>query len=224
MSEIEDLTADTLARLTPGQVIELLRRHGPGDPRLADLDIDTVARAVDPKRLDDEELAELLTVIARLAADDAHSAHGARFDLGRMDPRNFARIMSRASQRQIDAVMARPELRALVLDEVFRRMAVHFRADRAGDTRGVVHFRITGAATEDGFDRYQVVIEDGRCDVGRGHGGDPRATVTLGPAEFLRLATGNASAPVLFMTGKLKVRGDLGFAAGFLSLFDVPRA
>jgi hypothetical protein len=26
------------------------------------------------------------------------------------------------------------------------------------------------------------------------------------------------------MTGKLKVKGDLGFAAGFMSLFDIPKA
>jgi hypothetical protein len=26
------------------------------------------------------------------------------------------------------------------------------------------------------------------------------------------------------MTGKLKVNGDLGFAAGFMSLFDIPKA
>ena len=48
--------------------------------------------------------------------------------------------------------------------------------------------------------------------------------MTLTPADFLKLATGNASAPVLFMTGKLKVKGDLGFAAGFMSLFNIPKA
>ncbi|HEX4703571.1 MAG TPA: SCP2 sterol-binding domain-containing protein, partial [Pseudonocardiaceae bacterium] len=30
------------------------------------------------------------------------------------------------------------------------------------------------------------------------------------------------SGAVLFMTGKLKIKGDLGFAAGLTSLFDIP--
>jgi putative sterol carrier protein len=48
--------------------------------------------------------------------------------------------------------------------------------------------------------------------------------VTLAPVEFLKLVTGNASAPLLFMSGKLKVAGDLGFAAGLTSLFNIPKA
>ncbi len=33
----------------------------------------------------------------------------------------------------------------------------------------------------------------------------------------------DASAPVLFMTGKLKIRGDLAFAAGLTGYFHLPR-
>ncbi|MCP2261804.1 SCP-2 sterol transfer family protein [Streptoalloteichus tenebrarius] len=218
MSEIQDLTEDTLARLTPDQMIALLRGLDPADEAVAGLDVDVLGRVVDPAKLGDQALADLLTEVARLADG------GARLDLGRMAPRTFARLVGRASQRQVEAVTARPELRARVLDEVFRRMETHFRADRAGSTRAVVHFRLTGAPGEDGYDRYEVVIEDGRCAITKGHTRQARATITLAPAEFLRLATGVASAPVLFMTGKVRVRGDLGFAAGFLGLFDIPRA
>ena len=48
-------------------------------------------------------------------------------------------------------------------------------------------------------------------------------TITLSPYDFLRLITAHASAPVLFMTGRLKVRGDLAFAASLMTLFDLPR-
>jgi putative sterol carrier protein len=107
---------------------------------------------------------------------------------------------------------------------VFRRMEVHFRSERAGATRAVVHFHLTGGFGESGLDTYETVIEDARCTINKGETREGRASVTLSPVEFLKLATGNASAPVLFMTGKLKVKGDLGFAAGFMSLFNIPKA
>lgn len=211
-----DLTTEAIAKLSPQELISTLRQVDPGDPALAGVDIDVVARGIDPKKLGEDEFADLLDALGALADG------GADLDLAKMDAQNFARIISRASKGQIDAVTSRPGLRERVLDEVFRRMEVHFRADRAGATRAVVHFHLTGGTSGD--DAYEVIIENAECTIGKGATRDARATVTLGPVEFLKLATGNASAPVLFMTGKLKVKGDLGFAAGFMSLFNIPKA
>ncbi|EWM14991.1 SCP2 sterol-binding domain-containing protein [Kutzneria sp. 744] len=177
-------------------------------------DIEQLA-AIDPKKLSKDEFVTLLSSFTEAAQD------GVQLDLSTMPPQDFARIISRASKEQIEAVMAVPALRGPILDEVFHRMEVHFRTERAGSTRAVVHFRLTNG---DDFDRYQVHIDDGACKITKDGQDEPRATVTLPPLEFLKLATGNASAPVLFMTGKLKVKGDLGFAAGFMSLFDIPKA
>jgi putative sterol carrier protein len=44
------------------------------------------------------------------------------------------------------------------------------------------------------------------------------------PVDFLKLVTGNAAGPMLFMTGKLKIEGDLMFAATVQSLFRIPGA
>lgn len=171
--------------------------------------------SIDPKKLSKDEFVALLTSFTEAAQD------GTQLNLSAMPPQDFARIISKASKDQIEAVMAQPTLRGPILDEVFRRMEVHFRTERAGSTRAIVHFRLTNG---DEFDRYQVAIDDGACAITKDGEDEPRATVTLAPLEFLKLATGNASAPVLFMTGKLKVKGDLGFAAGFMSLFDIPKA
>lgn len=211
-----DLTTEAISKLSPRELISTLQQVDPGDPALKDVDIDVIARGVDPKKLGQDEFADLLAALGVLADG------GADLDLAKMDAQNFARIISRASKEQVEAVTSRPGLRERVLDEVFRRMEAHFRTDRAGATRAVVHFRLTGGAS--GEDVYEAVIEDATCTINKGETRDPRATVTLGPVEFLKLATGNASAPVLFMTGKLKVKGDLGFAAGFMTLFDVPKA
>ncbi|ONI82254.1 hypothetical protein ALI22I_39665 [Saccharothrix sp. ALI-22-I] len=215
-----DLTTEAIAKLSPQELISTLQQVDPGAPALRDIDIDVIARGIDPKQLGRDEFADLLSALGRLADG------GADLDLAKMDPQNFARIISRASKDQIESVTSRPGLRERVLDEVFRRMEVHFRSERAGATRAVVHFRLThdSSGTPDSDDVYEVIIEDAACTINKGETRDSRATVTLGPVEFLKLATGNASAPVLFMTGKLKVKGDLGFAAGFMSLFNIPKA
>ncbi|MEU5690699.1 SCP2 sterol-binding domain-containing protein [Actinosynnema sp. NPDC020468] len=209
-----DLTTEAIAKLSPAELISTLRQVSPDDPALTGVDIDVIARGIDPRKLGRDEFADLLGALGDLADG------GADLDLARMDPQNFARIISRASKDQVEAVTARPGLRTRVLDEVFRRMEVHFRTDRAGATRAVVHFKVTGSSE----DLYEAIIADATCVINKEATREPRAVVTLGPVEFLKLATGNASAPVLFMTGKLKVKGDLGFAAGFMSLFDIPKA
>lgn len=206
-----DLTTEAIAKLSPAELISTLQQISPDDPALADVDIDVIARGIDPKKLGKDDFAALLNALGRLA--DA----GADLDLSKMDPSNFARIISRASKDQIEGVVSDAALRSRVLDEVFRRMEVHFRADRAGATRAVVHFHVLE-------DVYEAIIEDAACTINKGVTREARAIVTLTPADFLKLATGNASAPVLFMTGKLKVKGDLGFAAGFMSLFNIPKA
>jgi putative sterol carrier protein len=38
----------------------------------------------------------------------------------------------------------------------------------------------------------------------------------------MRLVTANASGPMLFMTGKLKIQGDMLFAPQIMGLFSVP--
>lgn len=53
---------------------------------------------------------------------------------------------------------------------------------------------------------------------------DPRVTLTLNGIDFLRLVTGNASGPMMFMSGKLKIEGDLMFSAQIQAMFRIPDA
>jgi len=127
-------------------------------------DIEQLA-SIDPKKLSKDEFVALLSSFTEAAGG------GAEFDLSAMPPQDFARIISRASKDQIEAVMAEPALRGPILDEVFRRMEVHFRTERAGSTRAVVHFRLVNG---DDFDRYQVSIDDGACAITKGGEDEPR--------------------------------------------------
>jgi putative sterol carrier protein len=212
-----DLSSDALGRLRPDELVDLIDGLDAAEPGLAGLDVDVIGQLIDPRTLRKDGFVRILTALERLAAA------GAPLDLGKMAAGTFARMISRASTDQVQGVMVRPELRARMLDEIFRRMGDHLRADRAAHTAAVVHWRLTGGVGEGGFDRYETIIEEGTCTVHRESTRDPRVTVTMHPVDFLKLVTRNASAPVLFLTGKVKVKGDLGFAAGMTNLFDLPK-
>jgi putative sterol carrier protein len=157
------------------------------------------------------------------AAAEAASTNGAAdIDPSQIDANELARNMAQATDAQLTELMASP-MRGQILAEIFRRMAEHFRADSARDTDAVIHWRIGGR--EDGeHDRFETVIANGTCEAHEGYQQEEaRVTFTIGGADFLRLVTGNAAGPMLFMSGKLKIKGDLMFAASATSLFTIPK-
>jgi putative sterol carrier protein len=115
------------------------------------------------------------------------------------------------------------DLRGKVLGEVFSRMPSMFRADRAGSTNAVIHWTITGRP-DGGSDTYEVVIADGTCTVSETVEREPKVALTMGAVEFLKLVSGGGNPVMMFMTGKLKAKGDLGLAANIANLFDIPKA
>ena len=98
-----------------------------------------------------------------------------------------------------------------------------FRADRAGSTSAVIHWNITDAPGG-GVDTYELVIAGGACTLSPTPENDPKLSLTLGPVDFLKVVSGNGNPVMMFMTGKLKAKGDLGLAANIANLFDMPKA
>lgn len=139
-----------------------------------------------------------------------------------VDPKQFAQLVKSTPDDKIAQVM-QSDVRGKVLDEVFSRMPSLFRAERAGSTNAVIHWNITGRP-DGGTDTYEVVIEDGTCTVSETASRDPKLSLTMGPVEFLKIVSGGANPVMMFMTGKLKAKGDLGLAANIANLFDIPKA
>ncbi|TYC06422.1 SCP2 sterol-binding domain-containing protein [Micromonospora sp. WP24] len=137
-------------------------------------------------------------------------------------PKEFAQLVKSTPDDKIAQVMS-GDLRGKVLGEVFNRMPSLFRADRAGSTNAVIHWDITGRP-DGGSDTYEVVIENGACTVNETPQREPKLTLTMGPVEFLKIVSGGANPVMMFMTGKLKAKGDLGLAANIANLFDIPKA
>ena len=137
-----------------------------------------------------------------------------------VDPAEFAKTIASTPDEQLAEGM-RSELRGQILGEIFRRMEEHVDGARAQGVDAVMHWQITGGPG-DSVDHWEAVIEGGSCKVSDQPSRSPRVTFTIGGVDFLKLVTGNAGGPKLFMTGRLKIEGDLMFAAGAAGLFEIP--
>jgi SCP-2 sterol transfer family protein len=144
-------------------------------------------------------------------------------DLARYSPQEFARIVKDLSKKELVALATGPA-RGRIVDEIFGRMRTSFKPETAGRLRALIRWRIADSGAPDAV--YEMDIADGSCAVteGLGEAWDPRLALTLTAADFARLCSGNASGVTLFMTGRLKVSGDLGLASSLTRYFDIPKA
>jgi putative sterol carrier protein len=140
-----------------------------------------------------------------------------------VDPAAFARAVAETSDEALAEGMA-SENRALILDEIFAQMERRFDAARGADVDAVVDWKVHDRPGG-GYDHYRVTIAGGECRVEKDPPaeGEARVTFKVKPVTFLRLVTGNASGPQLFLTGRLKIDGDLMFAARVQNLFEIPK-
>jgi len=81
----------------------------------------------------------------------------------------------------------------------------------AGMTNSYV-FDIDGAGT------WKVDVDDGKVTVSEG-GGDADATISASEETFQKIAAGEQNATTAYMTGKLKIKGDMGAAMKLQKLF-----
>jgi putative sterol carrier protein len=81
----------------------------------------------------------------------------------------------------------------------------------AGMTNSYV-FEIDGAGT------WKVDVDDGNVKVTEG-GGDADATISATEATFEQIASGDMNPTTAYMTGKLKIKGDMGAAMKLQKLF-----
>jgi putative sterol carrier protein len=153
-------------------------------------------------------------------AGDAAAVDPSAIDTAAVDPEEFAKNLANVTDEQLAEAMS-GEMRPTILNEIFGRMEEHFRPDQAANVDAVIHWEIGGGA-DDAVDRYEVVVRNGSLSYTTEPTEDPRVTFKMDGVTFLRLVTGNASGPMLFMSGKLKIEGDMMFAPQIQSLFKVP--
>jgi putative sterol carrier protein len=142
-------------------------------------------------------------------------------DFANLDPKQFAQLVKSKSDTELNTVM-QGDNRGKILDTIFARMPDLFRPEKAGATNAVIHWNITGRP-DGGADVYELVIADGKCTLSPSPQHDPKLAVSVGPLDFLKIASGAGNPMMMFMTGKLKAKGDLGLASNIANLFDIPK-
>ena len=104
-----------------------------------------------------------------------------------------------------------------VLNEIFNRMPEAFLPEKAQGVTASIQYDIT---TDDGVKSWTVTVDNGTCTTSQGPADNPRITLQLGIVDFVRLIFGQAEGPQLFMSGKLKLQGDMMFAMQMQTYFD----
>ncbi len=143
-------------------------------------------------------------------------------DLAAVAADEFAQMIAGATDDQIAAGINGPQ-RKQVLDEIFRRMADHVDGAKAKGTDAVIHWKILDHP-EGGYDHYEVIVTEGVVKVSDEPAADPRVTLQLGPVDFIKLVSGREAGPIMFISGRLRIEGDLMFAAQLTSVFRIPKA
>jgi putative sterol carrier protein len=142
--------------------------------------------------------------------------------LASIGPKEFAQLVKSTPDAKMAEVM-QSDARTKILDEVFDRMPTLFRADKAGNTQTVIHWNLTDKPGG-GADTYETVIENGACTITREPAREPKLALSLSSVDFLKVVSGDGNPMMMFMTGKIKAKGDLGLAAQVAKLFDIPKA
>jgi putative sterol carrier protein len=138
-----------------------------------------------------------------------------------MDAKEFAQLVKSTPDAELKQVM-QSDRRGPILDQIFERMPGLFRPERAASLNAVIHW-IIGDRPDGGADTYELVIANGTCELSPKPEHEPKLALTLGAVDFLKVVSGNANPVMLFMTSKLKAKGDLGLAANIANYFDIPK-
>ena len=101
--------------------------------------------------------------------------------------------------------------------ETFDLMPSRFKPDKAQGVNAVIQYEITG----EGGGTWCATIKDGVCTVTQGAAASPTLTLTISGQDWLDMLAGKLSGQMAFMSGKLKLRGEMGLAMKLGTIFGM---
>lgn len=101
------------------------------------------------------------------------------------------------------------------VQDIFSQMADRLNVDVAKGMDSVIQYDITG----DGGAKYYAAIKDGACTVSEGTHDSPTMTLSMADEDFVNMIQGKLDGMSAFMSGKLKITGDMGLAMKLQTLF-----
>lgn len=135
---------------------------------------------------------------------------------GNLSPADLAQMVEGRSDAEIDEAIASLGTDA-VLARVFGGMRDAFRPERAPGQQAVLQWDLS---TPDGPRSWQLSVEDGTASLAEGAPASPRVTLGMALADLLRFAAGRLDGMQAFMSGRLRVSGDLMLAQAMQTWFD----
>ena len=100
--------------------------------------------------------------------------------------------------------------------EAFAQMPNAFNKDAAKGLDAVYQFDLSG----DGGGKWYAAIKNDACQVTEGSHASPNITISMAAQDYLDMISGKANGQMLFMSGKLRIAGDLSLALRLQSIFQ----
>jgi putative sterol carrier protein len=100
--------------------------------------------------------------------------------------------------------------------EAFAQMPSAFNKDAAKGLDAVYQFDLSG----DGGGKWYAAIKNDTCNVTEGAHPSPNITISMAAQDYLDMISGKANGQMLFMSGKLRIAGDLSLALRLQSIFQ----
>ena len=135
-----------------------------------------------------------------------------------MTPEQFAAMIRGASDSEIETGLRTAGVEA-VLDRTFQGMAEAFVPAKAEGVEADIQWVVNDQGNE--FP-YWLKVTGGAASFNKGRAESPRVTLSAGLVPFMRLISGQENGVQLFMSGKLKVAGDLMFSQRVQTFFAQP--
>ena len=100
--------------------------------------------------------------------------------------------------------------------QAFDMMPSRFNKEAAKGLNAIYQFDLSG----DGGGKWHVIINNDSCQVKEGAAASPSITISMTAQDYLDMLSGKLNGQVAFMSGKLRIAGDMGLALKMQSLFQ----
>lgn len=100
--------------------------------------------------------------------------------------------------------------------QIFPEMVVRFLPEKAEGVNATIQFDLAG----DNGGLYWLKIANKTATVGEGKVDSPKMTIKGAADDYAAMAQGTLNPMQAFMSGRIKIQGDMGLAMKFMSLFN----
>ena len=109
------------------------------------------------------------------------------------------------------------------IKDIFEAMPGRFNGDAAADWSANIQFHFDADADE-GSENWFISIADGACSVGEGAVDSPSATINTQSETWVGMITGAVNPMQAFMSGKIKITGNMADVMKLQNPTVFPRA